>query len=72
MAHEDIEKDCKIDQTVCSIAQDIVYGVSNRQKLTLKHVGLGIALFAPRRSLNCSMQQITPLAFTWYDELTRR
>ena len=44
MAHEGIEKDCKIDQTVCSIAQDIVCGVSNRRKLTPKHVGLDLAL----------------------------
>ena len=39
VAHEDIEKDCKIDQTVCSIAQDIFYGVSNKRKLTPNHVG---------------------------------
>ena len=50
VAHEDIEKYCKIDQTVCSIAQDIVYGVSNRRKLTPKHVGLGLALHQATRS----------------------
>ena len=52
VAHEDIEieKDCKIDQTVCSIAQDIVYGVSNRRKLTPKHVRLGLALHQATRS----------------------
>ena len=50
MAHEGIEKDCEIDQTVCSIAQDIVYGVSNRRKLTPKHVGLGLALHQATRS----------------------
>ena len=47
VAHEGIEKDCK---TVCSIAQDIVYGVSNRRKLTPKHVGLGLALHQASRS----------------------
>ena len=50
VAHEDFEKDCKIDQTVCSIAQDIVYGVSNRRKLTPKHVGLGLTLHQATRS----------------------
>ena len=48
--HEGIEKDCKIDQTVCSISQDIVYGVSNRRKLTPKHVGLGLAMHQAIRS----------------------
>ena len=75
VAHEGIEKDWKIDQTVCSIAQDIVYGVSNRRKLNSKHVGLGLAcikLLAPRRSLNYSMQRVTSLAFTRCDELTLR
>ena len=46
VAHEGIE----IDQTVCSIAQDIVYGVSNRRKLTPKHVGLGLVLHQATRS----------------------
>ena len=50
LAHEGIEKDCEIDQTVCSIAQDIVYGVSNRRKLTPKHVGLGLAVHQATRS----------------------
>ena len=50
MAHEGIEKYCKIDQTVCSISQYIVYGVSNRRKLTPKHVRLGIALHQATRS----------------------
>ena len=50
VAHEGIEKDCEIDQTVCSIAQDIVYGVSNRRRLTPKHVGLGLALHQATRS----------------------
>ena len=50
MADEGIEKDCKIDQTVCSIAQDIVYRVSNRRKLAPKHVGLGLALHQATRS----------------------
>ncbi len=50
VAHEGIEKDCEIDQTVCSIAQDIVYRVSNRRKLTQKHVGLGLALHQATRS----------------------
>ena len=50
VAYEGIEKDCEIDQTVCSIAQDIVYGVSNRRKLTPKHVGLGLALHQATRS----------------------
>ena len=50
VAHEGIEEDCKIDQTVCSIAQDIVYGISNRRKLTPKHVGLGLALHQANRS----------------------
>ena len=49
VAHEGIEKDCKIGQTVCSIAQDIVYGVSNRRKLAPKHVWLGIALHQATR-----------------------
>ena len=50
MAHEGIEKDCKIEQSVCSIAQDIVYGVSNRRKVAPKHIGLGLALHQPTRS----------------------
>ena len=50
VAHEGIEEDCKIDQTVCSIAQDIVYGISNTWKLTPKHVGLGLALHQATRS----------------------
>ena len=50
VAHEGIEKDCEIDQTVCSISQDIVYGVSIRRKLTPKHVGLGLALHQATRS----------------------
>ena len=50
VAYEGIEKDCEIDQTVCSIAQDIVYGVSNRRKLTPKHLGLGLALHQATRS----------------------
>ena len=49
VTHEDIEKDCKIDQAVCSIVQDIVYGVSNRRTLTPKHVGLGLALHQATR-----------------------
>jgi len=35
---------------VRSIAQDIVYAVSNRRKLTTKHVGLGLALHHATRS----------------------
>ena len=50
VAPEGIEKYCEIDQTVCSIAQDIVYGVSIRRKLTPKHVGLGLALHQATRS----------------------
>ncbi len=50
VAHEGIEKDCEIDQTVCSIAQEIVYGVSIRRMLTPKHVGLGLALHQATRS----------------------
>ena len=50
VAHEGIEKDCKIGQTVFSIAQDIVYGVSSRRKLAPKHVWLGLALPQVTRS----------------------
>ena len=50
VGHEGIEKDCKIDQTLCSIAQNIVYRVSNSRKLTPKHVGLGLALHQATRS----------------------
>ena len=36
--------------SVCSIAQDIVFAVSNRKKLTPKHIGLGLALHQATRS----------------------
>ena len=35
---------------MCSIVQDIVYGVSNKRKLTPKHIGLGLALHQAIRS----------------------
>ena len=50
LAHGCIAKDCKIDQTVYSIAQDIVYGVYNRRQLTRKLVGLGLGLHQATRS----------------------
>ena len=37
---------------VLSVAQDIVYGVSNGRKLTPKHVGLGLAIHQSTRSKN--------------------
>lgn len=50
MVHDGIEEDNKVKQSVCSIAQDIVYAVSNRRKLTPTHVGLGLALHHAARS----------------------
>lgn len=47
--HQGTEDD-DVKQTVCSIAQDIVYAVSNKRKLTPKHVGLGLALHQATRS----------------------
>ena len=39
-----------VNMKVCSIAQDIIYGVSNGAKLTPKNVGLGLALHQATRS----------------------
>ena len=51
MVHEGIEEDNNaVKPTMCSIAQDIVYAVSNRRKLTPKHIGLGLALHQATRS----------------------
>ena len=44
----DIDK--AICRIVCSIAQDIIFGVSNGTKLTPKHIGLGLALHQATRS----------------------
>ena len=35
---------------ICSIAQDLVYAVSNNRKLTPKHIGLGLTLHQATRS----------------------
>ena len=50
VVHEDTKEDTSIKQMACSIAQDIVFAVSNRRKLTPKHVGLGLALHQATRS----------------------
>lgn len=50
MVHESIDDDDIAKQAVCSIAQDIVYAVSNKRKLTPKHIGLGLALHQATRS----------------------
>lgn len=42
------------NRKVCSIAQDIIFGVSNGTKLTPKHVGLGLALHQATRSKGVS------------------
>lgn len=47
--HEGNEEDNSIKQSVCSIAQDIVYAVSKKRKLTPKH-SLGLALYQATHS----------------------
>ena len=47
---DDDYKDEAVEMKCCSIAQDIIYGVSNGAKLTPKHVGLGLALHQATRS----------------------
>ena len=47
---EDSDLDKAVCRKVCSIAQDIIFGVSNGTKLTPKHVGLGLALHQATRS----------------------
>ena len=46
---EESDLDKAVCRKVCSIAQDIIFGVSNGTKLTTKHVGLGIALHQATR-----------------------
>jgi len=46
------EANADMNRRVLSIAQDIVYGVSKGQKLTPKHVGLGLTLHQATRSEN--------------------
>ena len=46
----DEDKSANIETRICSIAQDIVYVVSNGRKLTPKHVGLGLTLHQATRS----------------------
>ena len=51
VVHKGNEEDNNaVKQTVCSIAQDIVSAVSNRRKLTPRHIGLGLALHQATRS----------------------
>ena len=50
MVHGNVKEDADVKQAVCSIAQDIVYAVSNKRKLTPKHIGLGLALHQATRS----------------------
>ena len=45
-------EDSGAKRAICSIAQDIIYGVSNHRKLTPKHIGLGLALHQATRSEN--------------------
>ena len=45
-------EDSDAKRAICSIAQDIIYGVSNHKKLTPKHIGLGLALHQATRSEN--------------------
>ena len=40
----------EVCRKVCSIAQDVIFGVSNGTKLTPKHIGLGLALHQATRS----------------------
>ena len=42
----------ELKRTVCNVAQDIIYGVSNHKKLTPKHIGPGLALHQATRSEN--------------------
>ena len=44
------EVNVTVDRKIYSIAQDIIFGVSNGAKLTSKHVGLGLALHQATRS----------------------
>ena len=39
-------------RAICSVAQDIIYGVSNNKKLTPKHIRLGLALHQASKSEN--------------------
>lgn len=52
VVNEELENSDEDDvrQTICSIAQDIVYAVSKKRKLTPKHIGLGLALHQATRS----------------------
>ena len=45
-------EDSDAKRAIYSIAQDIIYGVSNHKKLTPKHIGLGLALHKATRSEN--------------------
>ena len=47
---EEAVMDTDIKQKVCSIAQDIVFGMSNGKKLTPKHIGLALTLHQATRS----------------------
>ena len=49
---EAYEANTDMNRRVLSVAQDIVYGVSKGQKLTPKHVGLGLTLHQATRSEN--------------------
>ena len=45
-------EDSNAKRALCSIAQDITYGVSNHKKLTQEHIGLGLPLHQATRSKN--------------------
>ena len=45
-------EDNDAERAICSIAQDIIYGMSNHKKLTPKQIGLGLALHQATRSEN--------------------
>ena len=51
-SEEQTSESNELKRTVCNVAQDIIYGVSNHKKLTPKHIGLGLALHQATRSEN--------------------
>ena len=51
-SEEQTSESNELKRTVCNVAQEIIYGVSNHKKLTPKHIGLGLALHQAIRSEN--------------------
>ena len=51
IAEKRIKEDPSIKHTLCSIAQDILYAVSNKRKLIPKHVGLGLTFHQATHSV---------------------